>query len=212
MRSASVLGMVVGVAGLLVPFVSPAAELVEEKSWSTEAVVKQGFTDLGNYLIRLNTFDDPASLAEGLAAMNERYDSAPIPKVGCTAMATRNREGEVIFGRNMDLEISQSPAYVIETTYGKYRTIGVSYMPKSSVYAELREQDDLKPKAKAMLPFGATDVMNEKGLYLEADMRTTYEFMSNYGLHTQHGETARADGTPWSQLRACMNAIPQLAA
>ncbi len=34
-------------------------------------------------------------------------------------MARKNSKGQVILGRNMDLDISQNPVFVYKTTFGK---------------------------------------------------------------------------------------------
>ncbi len=87
-----------------------------EKTWNSKIVEHKGFRDLGNYVIELPDFTDPKSWDIGLAEVNKLVDHGKLPIVGCTAMAKRNSKGEVIVGRNMDLDISQSPAYVFKTT------------------------------------------------------------------------------------------------
>nr|MCR5240346.1 hypothetical protein [Prevotella sp.] len=91
-----------------------------EKLWTGETVEHKNFKDLGNYVIELPDYTDAAVEQRGLAAINTQQDKLQLPGGGCTAMVKKNSKGEVIFGRNMDLDISQSPAYVFKTTYGKY--------------------------------------------------------------------------------------------
>ncbi|MCR4675728.1 MAG: hypothetical protein K5634_00660, partial [Sphaerochaetaceae bacterium] len=83
-----------------------------EKTWKGEIVEHKGFRDLGNYVIELPEFTDPQILKDALFYGNALADHAEFPPFGCTSMATRNSKGEVVTGRNMDLDISQSPAYV----------------------------------------------------------------------------------------------------
>lgn len=183
-----------------------------QKLWSDETIEHKGFKDLGHYVIALPDYTDSSVLAKGIALQNDRFDHGDISKIGCTSMATRNSKGEVIIGRNEDLEISQYPAYVYMTTCGKYRNYCVTYTPGSyKTYEEVKQLDELDEEWKSLLIFNATDCMNEKGLYVENNMRTSYPHLSNYGLHSARGEELREDGTPWKDLRACLMAFPQLA-
>jgi len=181
------------------------------KTWSGDPVVHNNFTDLGNYVIELPDYTDESVMQAGLSMANARYDHGDISKLGCTAMITTNSKGEVLAGRNMDVEISQYPAYVAKTTYGKYKTFSVTYVPGNGLsYEELKNTEAIDEDFINYIPFAATDVFNEKGLYVESNMRSAYSYMSNYGLHSAHGETTRDDGTPWSELRACTLSLPQL--
>ncbi len=87
-----------------------------EKTWNSKTVEHKGFRDLGNYVIELPDFTDPKSRHIGITELNKLVDHGKLSKFGCTCMVKRNSKGEVIFGRNMDLDISQSPAYVFKTT------------------------------------------------------------------------------------------------
>ena len=48
------------------------------------------------------------------------------------------------------------------------------------------------------------------GLYVETNLRERDDKLLNVGLHSIHGETTRADGTPWSELRAPTVSATQL--
>ena len=182
-----------------------------EKLWESEVVEHKNFTDLGNYVIELPDFTDPAIEERGLAAINARSDKLKLPGGGCTAMVKENYKGEVIFGRNMDLDISQSPAFVFKTTYGKYKNFCVAYLPNVlATYHEMQQMDELPQAFTDMVPFIATDCMNETGLYIEVNLRERDDKLLCFGLHSTHGETTRADGKPWSELRAYSLSIPQL--
>lgn len=205
MRQQIKLTIVVSLCVITAAAVSCAEKtVVSEKSWEYEVVEHNGFKDLGNYVIELPDYDDPGTLERGLALSNALGDNGPILTGGCTCMAKRNSKGEVILGRNMDLDISQNPAYVFKTTFGKYKTFCVSYSPGFYLpYEEVKKLDDLDPNIKEMMPFMACDCINEKGLYMQVDLREQNEKFFCYGLHSAHGETHRADGKPWSELRAC---------
>lgn len=91
---------------------------------------------------------------------------------GCTAVA-RNIDNNTIIGRNMDLTVSNKSAYIFKTDIeGKYKTINLAYTFRD--YAP-----DYKDAIKGLddyfyniLPFISDDVLNEKGLYIEVNMRT----------------------------------------
>ncbi len=183
---------------------------IKEPMWKTKVVEHKGFRDLGNYVIELPDYDDPELLEKGRLIGNAIADHVELPAVGCTAMAKRNSKGEIITGRNMDLDISQSPAYVFKNTAGKYKTFCVSYSPGFYLpYEEIQKLDDIDEKIKSMIPLTACDCMNEKGLYMEVNLREKNDKFVCYGLHTAHGEKTRADGKPWSELRASTtNLVP----
>ncbi len=182
-----------------------------EKTWVGATVEHKGFKDLGQYVIELPDYTDASVEKKGLAAFNALADRGKILRFGCTAMAKKNRNGEVVMGRNMDLDISQSAAYVFKTTYGKYRNVCVSYLPNFYMpYADLKKLDELDENVKNMLLFCACDCMNEKGLYIEMNLRERNDRLTSYGLHSVRGEKTRYDGTPWSELRACQTAVPML--
>ncbi len=181
-----------------------------EKMWDSEIVEHKGFRDLGNYVIELPDFDDAAVHDKALAAGNAIYDRGERPLFGCTAMAKRNSKGEVILGRNMDLDISQSPAYVFRTTYGKYKNVCLSYAPNFWLpYEEVQKLDEIDPAVLDVVLFLCCDCFNEKGLYMEANLREANDKLSCYGLHSSRGEKFRDDGTPWSELRACIANVVQ---
>lgn len=186
-------------------------QITFDKTWDSEIVKHKGFEDLGNYVIRLPDYTDPAVLERGLAAGNALADHAERPKFGCTAMAKRNSKGEVVLGRNMDLDISQNPAYIFMTTFGKNKNFCVSYSPGFYLpYEEVQKLDELDPTIRDMIPFTACDCLNEKGLHIEVNLREKNEKHVCYGLHSSHGEKTRDDGTPWSELRASTTEAVQL--
>ncbi len=181
------------------------------KTWKSVSVKHPGFTDLGHYVIELPDYTDPSAQPRGIAAVNAATDKGALSAGGCTAMVKRNSRGEVIFGRNMDLDISQRPAYVYRTACGKYRNFCVTYLPTFyERYDAVQKMDAIDKSIQDAIPYLATDCMNEKGLYIETNLREPDERLVSYGLHSSHGEKTRADGTPWLKLRACTLSVPQL--
>ncbi len=181
-----------------------------EKTWSSQIVEHKGFRDLGNYVIELPDFDDPGVLEVGRVAGNYLSDHGESPYFGCTAMIKKNSKGEVIAGRNMDLDISQCPGYVFKTTMGKYKNFCVSYSPglyKS--YAEVQQMEEIDPTMAAMIMLSSCDCINEKGLYIEVNLREYTKELCCYGMHSSRGEKTRDDGTSWSELRACTTTVCQ---
>lgn len=92
---------------------------------------------------------------------------------GCTAAVTLDKDGNTIVGRNLDLNISNKCAYVYKTNVsGCYKTIGLTYTFReiSPDYKEIKKNGLPNDFAK-LIPFMADDVLNEKGLYIEINMR-----------------------------------------
>lgn len=92
---------------------------------------------------------------------------------GCTAVAKVNSAGDTLVGRNLDLNISNKPAYILRTAVeGCYKTIGLMYTFRDITPddAEVR-QNGISGDFEKVLPFLTEDVLNEKGLYIEINMR-----------------------------------------
>ncbi len=181
------------------------------KTWDSRTIEHKNFKDLGNYVIELPDITDPSTLEKGLMAVNYLCDHGDMSKIGCTAMAKHNSDGDVVIGRNMDLEISQKPAYVYSTSFGRYRNVCVTYSPTTGAdYEDVKKMDEIDPNLVPFIVYSCCDALNEKGLYAEVDLREANPRLSCYGLHSKRGETVRDDGTPWTDLRACTVSVVQL--
>lgn len=91
---------------------------------------------------------------------------------GCTAAATQIENGDTIVGRNLDLYVSDKPAYICRTEVpGEYKTIGVGYTNMSGGSFDEVVAHGMPETMHTMLPYLCTDVLNEKGLYCEINMR-----------------------------------------
>lgn len=92
---------------------------------------------------------------------------------GCSAAAKKLSDNTTIVGRNLDLTISNKPAYINRTNVnGFYKTIGLTYTNVTGDdYSEVLKNGVRKEIAQIM-PFISSDVMNEYGLYIEENMRT----------------------------------------
>ena len=92
---------------------------------------------------------------------------------GCSAIAKTLDNGQTIVGRNMDLNISNKAAYIFRTDVKDcYKTINLAYTFRdiSPNYDEIQTKG-LSEEFTKVLPFMADDVLNEKGLYIEVNMR-----------------------------------------
>lgn len=104
---------------------------------------------------------------EYMASVNDNYGG------GCTAIAKVNSNGDTLVGRNLDLNISNKPAYFFKTDVeGLYKTINLTYTFRDiSPDYELVKDGVLEGDFIKIMPFMADDVLNEKGLYIEVNMR-----------------------------------------
>mgnify|MGYP003309352094 CR=1 FL=1 len=101
---------------------------------------------------------------------------------GCSAIAktildpgegSETSRKRTIVGRNMDLNISNKCAYIVRTEVpGKNKTFGLAYTFReiSEDYNIVKEKG-ISDQLYKVLPFLCDDVMNDKGLYVEINMR-----------------------------------------
>lgn len=104
---------------------------------------------------------------------------------GCTAICKILDCEDVIVGRSFDLLYSNNPAYVIRTNVeGYYKTLGLSY----NIYDGHTFEDVVKNGVTydelLTLLFFTVDAMNEKGLYIEANMRDEQPEVTGIGIST----------------------------
>jgi Penicillin V acylase and related amidases len=136
-------------------------------SWENKNERHEHFTDMGNYVLMNDAVD-----FKDFDLFNERIAASDVFKPSCTSTAKRNKKGEVIIGRNMDIDISQTPAIITPVTGGKYETIAFTYQGPTKDYnyfdMSLLDKDNVYLGSAA---FRASDAMNEKGLYAEVNMR-----------------------------------------
>lgn len=129
------------------------------------------FTDLSNYVIDCDRhcyFD----FKTALEYVNNRYDLSH--KIGCSALATRTNNGDVIIGRNLDLTCSQFPCYITHVKGFKYKTLNFTYdelYEDGLKYNELLAAGRIDDEYFNALPMLASDSMNSEGLYIEYNMR-----------------------------------------
>ena len=93
-------------------------------------------------------------------------------KFGCSGIGKVLDNGDMVVGRSFDLYYSNNPAYLIRTEVKDcYKTIGLSYNTfDGKTFKEIKEKGVSQDELLTLL-FFTVDVMNEKGLYIEANMR-----------------------------------------
>ena len=166
----------------------------------------QNFTDLGNYVIDVDThthFD----FDRALEYSNKRYDKwSKLPGGGCSALGTQAKNGDVLIGRNLDLTVSQLPCYIthVEPVDGfRYKTINFTYdemFLEGDTYEKLLSKGKIDEEYYNALPLLASDSFNEKGLYIEYNMRDYEEYMICSGTN------------PDSPNRICTISLPYIVA
>ncbi len=151
--------------------------------WQVDNIKHENFTDLGHYVIDVDTHTD-FDFEKALEYSNARYDQwAKLKGGACSALATKTNNGDVLIGRNLDLTVSQLPCYVthVEPKNGfKYKTINFTYdelFLSGDKYAALKEKEKIEDDYYNALPLLASDSFNEKGLYIEYNMRAFEEYM-----------------------------------
>lgn len=105
------------------------------------------------------------------AYYKDRYDHWN--EGGCSAFAKTLEDGDTVVARNLDLTISNKPAYVFRTAFeGKRKTIGITYSYTFGDDFDVVVEKGVESSLLNALPFVASDFINEDGLYVEMNMRT----------------------------------------
>lgn len=147
------------------------------------------YRDLGNYIVEL--WYDSADYEAALAYMDARVETiaaatslseadlkklAELSSGACTACAKINRDGELLMGRNLDVEVSLFPAFIIHTTFGKYKTTSIHYNNHDTYnYDDFRDHGYQDKDFLNYIVYNCTDAMNSEGLYVEANVREPIE-------------------------------------
>ena len=144
-----------------------------------------GFTDMGDYLIWL---DDIKSVDFQAAVSYSQVFSDTVEGGLCTACVKKNSAGEVLIGRNNDMDISQCPAYISTTSCGKYKTLSLRYVaPDLYTYEQFVAEGYKNKEFINLIGFAVSDSINEEGLYVEANARERNDSFYNTG--TNPGKT-----------------------
>ncbi len=94
-------------------------------------------------------------------------------RFGCSGVGRVLDNGDMVVGRSFDLYYSNNPAYVIRTDVeGCYKTVGLAYNTfDGHTFLDVKENGVTYDELLTLLLF-TEDILNEKGLYIEADMRS----------------------------------------
>ena len=121
---------------------------------------------LADYVIELPTvteIDYEGGLAENVAKF---------AKFGCSATGKVLDNGDMVVGRSYDLFYGYNPAYVIRTNVeGFNKTVGLAYNTFDGRTFEDVKVNGITEKEIQTLIFFTAEIMNEKGFYIEANMR-----------------------------------------
>ncbi len=91
---------------------------------------------------------------------------------GCSC-AAKPIDGETVVVRNLDFNVSNKSAYIVRTEVpGFHKTVGVCYVPWFGPDYTEAVEDGVPADFAKIVPFFCCDILNEKGFYIEADMRT----------------------------------------
>lgn len=168
--SAAVLAAGIGGFGTVVRAEAPAqgAPVVAEAGVSAvshDAATIKGKV-VGQQVIELPTFTE-VDYKKGLALDESLFDH-----YGCSAVVKKLANGDTIVGRSMDLYYSHKPAYIVRTAVPGYlKTVGLAYNPFVGKNFDAVEKEGLTAEDTLPVLFFTTDIMNEKGLYIEGNMR-----------------------------------------
>ncbi len=127
---------------------------------------------VGDYVIELPVIR-VVDFEKALRYFEENYGKFS-PKFGCTTTAKKLSNGHTVVGRSYDLSYSFAPAYIVRTAIpGHLKTVGVAYNGFKGAPFEDVKKNGLSETELLTVYCMSGDVLNEKGFYIEANMRDT---------------------------------------
>ncbi len=159
------------------------------------------FKKLADYVFETDVYTElNYDLAEN--RLSDQFDKWQEFEGGCSCAIKTLDNGQTIAGRNMDLTISNKPAYVVRTACpGKNATVALSYFYMEGPDYEEVLENGVPDGFAEMLPFLCEDVMNDQGLYVETNMRSGEELEDG---RSEYGCT----GTNPGKHRVCSTVLP----
>ncbi|MBQ0079001.1 MAG: hypothetical protein KBS66_03785, partial [Eubacterium sp.] len=131
-----------------------------------------------------------------------KYDIREKDKGGCTVIG-KEVDGKMVVARNMDMSISHMPAYYFRTDLeGCNKTICVMYTNFLGETSDVIRRNGISNAMLEMLPISAADSMNDKGFYVEANMRTTENYEDGTSKFGSSGTN------PDSDIRLALSQLP----
>ncbi len=144
------------------------SETSTETGTDTSEEARTMGTVVGDYVIELPTITE-IDFDKGL----ENFE-AEFSKYGCTAVGKVLDNGDMVIGRSYDLSYSFSPAYIVRTEIpGLLKTVGVSYNGFNGATFDDVKENGLTEDELLKVYCLTGDVLNEKGFYIEANMRSS---------------------------------------
>jgi len=148
---------------------------------------KQGFSgvlDLGTY----TKVDDKSNLAYINERMDGNFNVTDMGSMQCSCCikpVTIKGEKVVLYGRNMDLPVTHCPAYVFRIAEpGKYKTVNIGYLNNlQETFDQIAETRSMEKGIYDRIPYNVTDAMNEKGLVIEANIRSAWRPLNCQGTN-----------------------------
>ncbi len=148
-------------------------------------------TVIGDYIIELPEITE-IDFDKALKFFEENYGRYNF-EAGCTTVGKVTKDGDTLVGRSYDLYYSYSPAFVVHTAIpGHYKTIGICYNGfNGAVTFEKAKKSGLSEKDLYTVYCMSGDVLNEKGFYVEANMRNAQP--ADTGIKESNGTNPGAD-------------------
>lgn len=105
------------------------------------------------------------------AAINVMKEKFFPNKSGCSAIVTQVN-GKNLVGRNCDISVSESPIIKFILDINQYKTMGLMYpVFEDNTKYEYLLNNGLDEYLQSVVPYAGSDYLNEKGLYIEMNMR-----------------------------------------
>lgn len=182
---------------LLILFISGCGAKKEEPEVENIKV-----ENISSYVVRVPNYseinDEKANLY-----MKEKFDgwTNDVKDVeleiegACTSSAKIMKNGDMVVSRNMDLALSLSPEYIyFIDAPDRYRSFNVTYIPDFGGNYDEIIKDGLDKDKYDLIPYFATDAMNEYGFSIEMNMRNAeYDFMTGEMLLGSSGTNKGAN-------------------
>ena len=152
-------------------------------------VGKSGVIDLGTYT-KLDRSEEAQKFVNEVVIGREPYLMRKRTLCNCLIKPVEiDGKEHVLMGRNMDLPNSFYPLLVFRMAVpGKYRSVNVSYLNYNmETFDQIAETGTISKDYYDAAPFMPADVVNEKGLFIEANMRQPDDGVQGNG--TNSGKT-----------------------
>ncbi len=121
---------------------------------------------LADYVIELPVVTE-IDYEAGLKENKEKF-----AKFGCSTAGKVVDNGDMVVGRSYDLFYGNNPAYVVRTNVeGFNKTVGLVYNSFDGRTFDEVKENGLTQEELLTLLFFTADIMNDKGFYIEANMR-----------------------------------------